>query len=194
MRIGILGGTFDPIHWGHLFMAEIALETLKLDEVYFAPAKVPPHKKVATASPLDRLTLVELSIRENPNFKIGLWDYNHSSYAYTYESIKEVRRLFPQAELYFLVGADSIRDFHTWKNPEEIVKYCKVVGLKRPGVEYVESEFIKTHADKFILIDCPPIGISSSDIRRRIKEGKSVRYYLHPEAYKYIKTKKLYTF
>ena len=194
MKIGILGGTFDPIHWGHLFMAETAMDALELDVVYFAPVKTPPHKEEAIASPEDRLSMVELAIGENPKFQLGLSDFHREGHAYTYQSIREVSEKFGGAELYFIVGQDSIRDFHTWRKPEEIIKYCKVVGLKRPGVGEIDSQFINCHRDRFIFIDCPPIGISSTDIRQRIKEGKSVRYYLHPEVYKYIQAKKPYRF
>lgn len=192
MKIGILGGTFDPIHWGHLFIAEVARETLKLDVVYFAPAKIPPHKKGAIANAEDRLAMIEMSIAENPRFQVALWDLERETPAYTFETMQELSTRFQDDELYFLIGGDSLRDFSTWKNPEEIIKYCKVVGLNRPGVELKDSEFIKKYQDRFIIIDCPPIGISSTDIRTRLLAGLDVRYYLHPAVYEYIKIKKLY--
>lgn len=192
MKIGILGGTFDPVHWGHLFLAEVAREAVNLDIVYFLPAKIPPHKKKAHAMAEDRLAMLEMAIAENPHFAIAFWDLNRETPAYTYQTINEIKKCFPEDELYFIVGGDSLRDFGTWVNPEEIIKHCQIVGLNRPGVDFSESEFIKKHQDSFIIVDCPPIGISSTDIRQRIASGLDVRYYLHPAVYDYISLFKLY--
>lgn len=192
MKIGILGGTFDPVHWGHLFMAEVAREKVGLDCVYFAPANIPPHKKQATATAKDRLAMLELSLAENPFFKIGLWDYERKTPAFTYQTMAELSRKFPDAEIYFIVGGDSLRDFSTWKKPEEIIRHCKVIGIARPEADFSHSEFIKEHVKDFILIDSPPIGISSTEIRNRLQAGLDVRYYLHPAAYEYLKLKKIY--
>lgn len=192
MKIGILGGTFDPIHWGHLFMAEEARVAVDLDMVYFAPVKVPPHKSIALARANDRLTMIELSIADNPKFAIGLWDYESHGPAYTYQSVKKLKEMFFDDELFFIVGGDSLRDFGTWKNPEEIIKYCKVIGLKRPGADFQQSDFIRQNKERFIIVDSPQIEISSTGIREKIKNGQEARYYLHPAAYDYIKAVGLY--
>ena len=197
MKIGILGGTFDPVHWGHLFLAEVAREAVNLDIVYFLPAKIPPHKKKAHAMAEDRLAMLEMAIAENPHFAIAFWDLNRETPAYTYQTINEIKKCFPEDELYFIVGGDSLRDFGTWVNPEEIIKLARIVGASRPGYDSrnlltkINRRYPFTK-DRISELEVPALAISSTDIRTRVKNNKSIRYLLPDEIRLFIKDNKLY--
>lgn len=187
-HIGILGGSFDPIHFGHLLMAQSAAESLKLDEVFFVPAFCSPFK---ADHPLPdaakRLVMVKEAIKGNPLFKCYEGEISRQEISYTIDTLKELKTKQPQSQFYLLMGADNLRSFHRWKDPEGILKLAKLVVLNRPG-------FDKNYPKRwpFLKINMPAVDISSSDIRERLKTNKSI-WYLTPKAViRYINRYQLY--
>lgn len=199
-RIGILGGTFDPIHVGHLLLAELAREHLRLDEVRFIPAATAPHKldKKSTDGK-QRLELVRLAIGGNPHFKADDRELRRSGVSFTVDTLAELREELPAADLFFLMGGDSLAELHTWREPERICQLAFVAVLARGGHADVDLQQLKRylpseqHADlDSHLVPMRQLEISSSDIRQRIADGKSVRYQLHPAVAAAISAQGLY--
>jgi nicotinate-nucleotide adenylyltransferase len=187
-RIGILGGSFDPIHFGHLLMGQSALEALKLDGVLFVPALCSPFKKSQPLPPAERrLTMVREAIKGNPGFKVYDGELRRDGISYTIDTLKELKSRYPRARFYLLMGADNLKSFHRWKDPQGILKLAGLVVLNRPG-------FDKNYPKRwpFVKVDMPAVDISSSDIRQRLKTKRSI-WYLTPKAViRYIKRYKLY--
>ena len=187
-RIGILGGSFDPIHFGHLLMAQSAVEILKLDAVFFVPANCSPFK---TAYPLPaaakRLVMVKEAIKGNPAFKVYDGELRRGEISYTIDTLKELKAKYPGSKFFLLMGGDNLRTFHRWKEPQGILKLATLVILNRPG-------FDKNYPKRwpYVKINMPAVDISSSDIRQRLKTKKSI-WYLTPKAViRYIKRYRLY--
>ena len=187
-RIGILGGTFDPIHIGHLLLAEMAREALQLDEVRFIPAAIAPHKlDIKSSEGKQRLELVRLAIGGNRFFTADDRELRRSGISYTVDTLTELRAELPNAELVFLMGGDSLAELHTWREPARICELAFVAVLARGGLPSPDLQQLKVylpsaqHAELAShLIPMPQMEISSSEIRARIAEGRSVRYHLHP--------------
>ena len=174
-RIGILGGTFNPVHIGHLLLAEQARQLLKLEKVIFVPVNLPPHKRTKLLlSSRRRCQLLVRAIKSNPAFGLSDIEVRRGGLSYSVQTIKEFKSIYGRARLYFIVGADSLRDFSTWKQISEIRKNCQIVVAKRPGYP------IKRLPRNMLALDLPLIDISSSQIRRRIRRKQSIRY-LVPE-------------
>jgi nicotinate-nucleotide adenylyltransferase len=195
IRLGIMGGTFDPIHYGHLAIAEEAKEQFNLKRVIFIPCGHPPHKKAYPVSnPEDRYEMTRLAIADNRHFEIARIEIDRTGLSYSIDTITELRRLYPGAEIYFITGADAVLEILSWKEPYRLVEQCRLIAVARPGYdmasfsEKVGSEF----ADKLLLLTGPAINISSTEIRRRVAAKTSIRYLL-PEAVRaYIEEKGLY--
>lgn len=197
-KIGIMGGTFDPIHIGHLILAQSAFEQLNLDKVIFIPAGRPPHKQDRSgASNEDRAEMVRLAIHEDPHFERSLIEMESQELSYTYATLKKISELHPQDELYFIIGQDSLENFSTWYKPEEIVKYAHIVAADRPDCDQSKMEALleknrqQYHAD-FIGISCPDIQISSSELREKIANGGCFRYFTPESVYEYIIEHQIY--
>ncbi len=197
-RVGIMGGTFDPIHMGHLILAQLAYEQLHLDKVLFIPSGRPPHKPNRSgASDSDRVEMTRMAIADNPAFELDLMEMDSKTPTYTYLTLKKLCEENPDTEYYFILGEDSLINFLTWAKPEEIVKYCHIVCGVRPGLTdedmdaIIEEKRSVTGGD-YITIESPPIGISSCDIRRKVREGESIRYYVPAGIAEYIETKDIY--
>ena len=172
MRLGIFGGTFNPVHLGHLLLAETARETLKLDQVLFIPTARPPHK--ATPDLLDgalRVKLLRLAIRTHPAFRVSDLELRRRGVSYTVDTLRLVKQRFPKAALFLLIGQDLLAV--RWRSWQEIRRLATVVGVRRLGAPVRRSAQVRW-------LDMPQIEIASSDIRRRIKAGRSIRY-LVPE-------------
>lgn len=188
MRIGILGGTFNPVHMGHLILAEEALHKLKLDKVIFVPTLIPPHKSIeGKIKPADRLKMVEFAIKDNPSFSFSTYEMDSRKKSYSIDTLKQFRKVYGEdAQLFFLTGSDSLKDLFSWKDVNEIFKISKFIVANRPG--YPVSEVPKEVETVVIT----PIEVSSEDIRRRVREGRSIRYLVPERVRKYIISKKLY--
>ena len=197
-KIGIMGGTFDPIHIGHLILAQSAYEQLSLDKVLFIPSGKPPHKPNRTgASDEDRVAMTRLAIADNPAFELCLIEMNSTTPTYTYLTLKRLYEENPDDEYYFILGEDSLIDFLTWKKPEDIVKYCHIVCGIRPGLTDEKPDAIieKTRSvieGDYIMITSPLIEISSCEIRSRYRDGKSIRYYVPSKVAEYIERNSVY--
>lgn len=190
MRLGILGGTFNPPHIGHLIVAENVREQLTLDKIIFIPSFTPPHKvEIADATPQQRFEMVELAIKNNKNFLAYDIEIGRKGKSYTIDTINALVLLHPQARFYFIIGMDNLTEFATWKSPQEIISKVDLVVVNRPGYEKpVKNEFSRYA----IFLRVPNIDISSSDIRKRVKFQRTIRYLVHPDVEKYITQKGLY--
>jgi len=187
-RIGILGGSFDPIHFGHLLMAQSATEVLKLDVVFFVPAFRSPLKlKHSLPDASRRLVMVKEAIKGNKAFKLYDGELRRGDVSYTIDTLRELKIKYPKSKFYLLMGADNLRTFHRWKDPQGILDLASLVILNRPG-------FDKNYPKRwpYLKINMPAVDISSSDIRQRLNTTRSI-WYLTPKAViRYIKHYRLY--
>jgi nicotinate-nucleotide adenylyltransferase len=198
MKIGLLGGTFDPIHLGHLLMAEVAREGLALDQVLFAPAGDPPHKQgMAKTLAFHRTAMVERAIANNPYFALSRVDLERPGPHYTTDTVRLLRaRHDLAAEACFLIiGGDSLVDLPTWHNAPELATLCRMAVAHRPGfrpdLTGLEAA-IPGIRSRLNWVEMPPIGVSSRDIRARVRAGQSIRYQVAEGVRAYIEQQGLY--
>jgi nicotinate-nucleotide adenylyltransferase len=198
LGLGILGGTFDPIHFGHLLAAEEARVTLHLDRVLFAPAGAPPHKQGHPILPIaHRLRMVRLAIFDNPAFHISAVDIDRPGPHYTVDTIRLIRDEWETGadETFFVMGADSLAYLLTWRQPGQIVDLCRLAVLARPGYRPNLAELeaaLPNISRRLDWVEMPVLGISSSDLQRRVREGRSVRYQVPAAVAEYMMEHKLY--
>jgi len=198
MKVGILGGTFDPIHLGHLIIAEEARVRLGLEEVLFIPTGQPWMKGGQPISPSQhRMNMVRLAVASNPFFKVCSMEMERPGPSYTVETLEELRRhRGPGHEFFFILGLDSLKEFHRWKDPAGILERCTLVALRRPGYEKValaHLEEVRPDAlARVVFLDAPLIEISGTEIRRRVASGVSIRYWVPREVEEYIYHNGLY--
>lgn len=187
MRIGILGGTFNPIHIGHLILAEEAREKLLLDRVIFVPTYLAPHKDnsdVTTAQ--DRYRMIKLAIKTNKHFTVSDIEIKRGGRSYTSDTLKEFRKIFLREELYFIIGSDLLKYLDEWKDLDQILALVKFIVATRPGYPL---EKIPGYISKVAI---RAIDVSAYEVRRCIKEGLSFRYLVTDSVFNYINKKKLY--
>jgi nicotinate-nucleotide adenylyltransferase len=192
-RYGIFGGTFDPIHCGHLIAAQTSLEELQLDRVVFLPSAHPPHKNAPVVSPYDiRRRMVELAIQDNPLFEISDIEAQRPDLSYTFKTLEDLRKEYPpdQYDLILLIGADSLVDFGNWKNPEEIISKITVAVFARPGYDMSTAPAVFRETVHWVRM--PLIEISSTDIRKRIASNRSIRYLVPSAVETYISEQGIY--
>jgi len=198
MDIGVLGGTFDPIHIGHLIIAEEARLRLGLSQVIFVPAGQPWLKEHRNFTPGEhRMEMLRLAIAPNPYFRVSTVDLERSGPSYTVDTLTDLRReLGQEANLYFILGVDAIAQLPTWREPQKIVELCHLVVAKRPGVRDLDLHSLERSiadiASRVIILDNPLIDISSSEIRKRVAEGKSIHGMVPEAVERYIREKGLY--
>jgi len=193
--LGIFGGTFDPIHIGHLAVAERACDELGLDGVVFVPALLPPHKPHRIISPIDdRVTMLELAIQGNPRFSWSDVDMRPDEPSYTVSMLERMKERYPETELSFIVGEDSLRDFASWHQPDRILDLTRLVVADRPGVEVDESVYAEVPRlrERVVRFPAPLLEVSSTDLRRRVAEGYSIRYLVPSAVFAYIRDHGLY--
>jgi nicotinate-nucleotide adenylyltransferase len=177
MRIGVFGGTFDPPHTGHLIVASAAFDALRLDRLLFVPAAVPPHKVGAViATPAQRREMVRRAIEGDARFEIEEMELDRPGPSYTVDTLRALREREPGAELFFLLGADQLRELHTWREPEEVARLACLAVLSRGGEPTPDAGRYR-----FVPVAVPRIDIAATEIRARIRDGRSARY-LVPEA------------
>jgi nicotinate-nucleotide adenylyltransferase len=196
-RIGVLGGTFDPIHIGHLILAEEARIALALDQVLFVPAAQPWRKSDRTISPAaDRLVMVRLAIAGNVHFHASTLEIDRGGPTYTADTLEELHAAAPQAALWFILGADALHDLPNWKEPDRILKQARLAVARRPDPQQDSisggEAFPQSLVDKIDPLPMPLISMSSSELRRRLREGISVRYWLDPSVADYARDHALY--
>lgn len=198
MKLGIMGGTFNPIHFGHLFLAENAYEQIGLDQILFMPSKNPPHKaKPYQVTDQQRVDMIALAIGDNPHFALSTIELERSGYTYTADTLTLLKQENPEMEYYFIVGADSLFMMHQWYQPQTIFSLCTVVAAGRDNVEpeklKQQAEYLRQqYRANILLLDMPTIQIASEGIRKRMMEHKSVRYYLPEAVIEYIDKNRLY--
>ena len=195
MRLGIFGGAFDPIHNGHLLLAEQSREQCQLDEVWFVPTKIPPHKEADSLSPdADRVEMLKLATAGRPEFVVSEIELNRAEVSWTVDTLRQLRDERPDDELFFLIGADSLRDFPTWKEPETIAELASVVAVNRGEASLDElTAGLKPELSASVrLVTMPGISISATDLRSRVSAGKSIRYLIPRAVEEFILAQKLY--
>jgi len=187
-RIGILGGTFNPIHIGHLTIAQMVREQMKLDKVLFIPSNLPPHKSGKfVVSAKDRYHMVRLAIHGNPYFEISDFEIEKEGKSYSIDTVSYFHDLFGRGtKFFFIIGSDLLPTLHTWKRINEIEKIVSFVAVHRPGFKEKKSKV------KVKLVTIPGLQTSSSYVRQRITSGKTVKYLVPDNIIKYIADKKLY--
>ncbi len=198
-KIGIMGGTFNPIHFGHLFLAEYAYEQIGFDKVLFMPSKNPPHKaKPEEVTDQQRVDMVKLATYNNPHFELSTMELQREGFTYTADTLTLLKENYPNTEFYFIVGTDSLFMMEKWKNPQTIFDLCIVVVA---GRDNANQEEINEHASylenkfnaRIMQIDMPTIQLASGVIRERIASKQSIRYYVPEAVIEYINKYNLYS-
>ncbi len=192
-KIGLFGGTFDPVHNGHLIIAEYLRDELELEEIWFIPAKIHPLKDNRhITSEEHRVQMLELAVADNPLFRVSRVELERDSVSYTIDTIETLLQQYAhlQPRFYFFIGMDNVNELYRWKRPEDILRKCQVVAFGRPGFTPIEE------AKKFLplikFVHVPLLEISSTFVRQRIRDGRSVRYLVPEPVLQYISEKQLY--
>ncbi len=200
MRIGVFGGSFDPIHQGHLILAEQCREQAGLDAVWFVPCALSPDKeRGAQGTDRQRIEMIELAIAGHPAFQLARIEIDRGGVSYTVDTLKAIRELHADDELFLLLGADSLDNFDTWREPSEICQLAIPLVVGRPNAKEVDLSVLKKHVDSQRYesfcrhsIVSPLIDIQSRQIRKKIEKQQSIRYLTPRAVEKYIETQKLY--
>ncbi len=213
MRIGLFGGTFDPIHWGHLRSAEEVGETFGLDRILFIPAAIPPHKRGQTATPpRDRLQMVRLAVAGNPRFAVSTTEISRKGVSYSIDTICEFAAQKRRGDaLFFIIGLDAFREIGSWKNFAELFPLCNFIVTSRPGskerdplrgtgvavkrlfcYDLKQKNYRHRSGTRIYFIELTDIAISASEVRQLVRKRKSIRYLVPSSVAKYIKRRGLY--
>lgn len=216
MRLGFFGGTFNPIHFGHLRAAEEAGERVGLDKVVFIPAKSPPLKSEDVASAEHRLRMTSIAVATNLSFEVSDIECRRAEKSYTVETARELRSRYPDSELYFILGADAFMELPMWREPDELVRLIDFIVISRRKTRFAElagSPYLEPDRDELssldrgekeilevklkggrrtVLLAAPFLDISSTEIRRNVRGGKSIKYLLPGRVESFIMTHRLY--
>lgn len=200
MRLGVLGGTFDPPHIGHLVLADEACQALGLEQVLFVPAGTPWRKAGQELSPREhRLVMVRLAVHDNPHFAVATLEIDREGPSYTADTLAELRGQFGRGtELFFIMGADSLVDFPHWHEPQRILELAHLAVAERPEPEDVglaeglAEDLARAMREKVVWLRMPLIAISASAVRERVQKGLSIRYWVPPAVEEYIRQHGLY--
>jgi nicotinate-nucleotide adenylyltransferase len=200
MRLGLLGGSFDPVHYGHLILAECCREQCRLDAVWFVPAAIPPHKQNHTLSAAaDRIEMLKLAIGGHEAFSVFTGEIDRGGVSYTVDTLQQLHDQQPDRELFFLMGADSLADLPTWRQPERICSLAIPAVVRRAGSPDPDDTVLSglMSADRLAIarqnrVEMPTIALSASDLRRRVAAGQSIRYRTPRAVEKYIEAHALY--
>lgn len=198
MKIGLMGGTFNPIHHGHLILSEYVRDSLKLDKIIFIPTGLPPHKDhFNMISGEIRLEMTKIGTETNKFFQVSDIETKRQGMCYTIDTLKELKSIYPNDQIYFLIGADSLFELPTWKDYEEILRTTKLIVVNRPGgkndlIDDKIKEYNGAFGGNIIRVESPLIDISSSEIRSRAQDGKSIKYLLPETVERFILENNLY--
>jgi len=196
--LGIFGGTFDPIHYGHLIAAQYASDEFNLDKVLIVPTARPPHKEIENVEDeLHRYNMVLLAVQDNPVFEVSTLEMDRKGYSYTVDTIAYCCEKHPESQLFLIIGADCLLQMYTWKDVESLVTMCNFIVVTRPGYAIKPSDKALTRLpaaiwDRLKYLEVPGFDISSSTIRERVARGKTIKYLVPPEVENYIFEKGLY--
>jgi nicotinate-nucleotide adenylyltransferase len=190
--LGIFGGTFDPVHHGHLILAERALEALALDQILFMPAGIPPHKRggAAISPAADRVAMLKRAVYGNSRMAVSEYEIMRSGISYTADTLDYLHSQLPTVDLCLIIGADNARDFRHWRKPDDIARRARIAVLRRPGETLPTIVF--PGADVMV-VDAPLLDISSTEIRSRAASGRSIRYLVPENVAEYIAANALYS-
>ena len=213
-RIGLFGGTFNPIHSGHLKAAEIVQNRMDLDKVLFIPSYIPPHKDSAEiASPVHRMKMVELALHSHPHFIPSSIEVDAEEKSYSIITLGKIKKLYPNSRLFFILGIDAFLEIDTWKDHEQVLEQCFFVVINRPGFQLEEAESVAQgtsrgivcrlsesenidegmlRTQKIFLLPIEALDIASTDIREKIKRGESIQSMVPDEVSAYIQMNNLY--
>ena len=199
MKVGIMGGTFDPIHIGHLLLGEFAYEDFGLDEIWFVPNGNPPHKETKDSEQAlrNRVEMVRLAIEHIPYFKLDLSEADTTKHSYTYQTMKEFNRLYPDVDFYFILGADSLFSIEEWRFFREIFTTCTILAAMRDDkdISAMRGQILylkQTYGANIELLRAPLVEVSSTTIRKRASDGLTVRFMVPDNVADYIREQKLY--
>jgi len=194
-RLGIMGGTFDPIHYGHLRIAELACEAFALDQVVFVPNGRPAHKdNSAVGSARARLAMTELAVASNPRFACSRMEFDRAGPSYAIDTVRGFRRLYPHLDaLCFITGADTIREIFTWHQARQLMQECQFIAVTRPGFANADLHGLEeSMLPSYSYLAAPGLEISSTDLRRRVRAGLSIKYLVPEAVEEYIRREGLY--
>ncbi len=198
MKIGVFGGTFDPIHQGHMIIAEQVMDELNLSRVVFVPGGIPPHKEASSvrASAEDRFEMVEVAVAGNERFSVDRVEVDAGRPMHTVETVGILKEREASNDWYFITGADEVSNLLTWKDPDRLLEEVVMVAATRPGYDLSKLSHLEAglrNFDRIFPVECTRVDISATGIRRRILQGKSVRYLVPEGVYEIIKDRGLYT-
>lgn len=195
-RLGIMGGTFDPVHYGHLVTAEVARERYGLERVLFIPTGHPPHKEPGTVSDFwDRYMMVMLAVLSNPYFEVSRLEYDRGGVSYTVDTLTQLRGIYgDEVEFYFICGIDTILGVFSWKRPHDVFNMCRFIVATRPGYDQgcLREMLGDVYRDRVSVMEIPMLDISSTEIRERVKKGLTIKYLLPEAVENYIYKNKVY--
>lgn len=192
---GIMGGTFDPVHYGHLLMAERACEAAELDRVFFVPAGEPAHKDASTVTPAEmRVEMTGLAVAGNPRFEVSRIEVDRPGSSYAVDTLRQLRDTFPEDDAFFIIGSDTAAEMVTWYQAAELPKLACFLVAERPGygIEHLHS-LPTDFRGGMRSFRSPLVDISSTEIRARVSEGRSIRYMTPPDVCLFIERHKLYS-
>jgi nicotinate-nucleotide adenylyltransferase len=200
MRVGVFGGTFDPIHMGHLLLAEQCREQVRLDQVWFMVSAAPPHKREREVTSFDkRVEMVQLALAGNPSFQVNEMEKDRTGPSYTADTLAELHVQFPQTDFYWILGSDCLPDLPHWHEPVKMLSLAKLAVVTRPGwpawsaEEFRSALHLPPNFPLYMqVVAAPLLDFASRDLRRRVAEGRSIRYFVPPAVQAYIHDKKLY--
>lgn len=188
-KVGLFGGSFDPPHIGHMIAAQESVWQCGLDEIWFVPTCQPPHQeeKQTAASAEQRTEMIERAVSEHSQFKLCLIEMERGGRSYTYDTIAELQRLYPENQFFFIIGADMVNDLPRWHKIDKLKECVIFIGLNRPGVDSIPPVDVS-----LITAQMPDISVSSTMIRARLKKHQPVRYFLQEKVRHYIKENDVY--
>lgn len=191
MRLGIMGGTFNPVHYGHLIAGQEVKEKMNLDKIIFIPSAHPPHKdEKELAGARDRLAMLKLALGQAPYFSLSALEIDRGGKSYSFVTMRALHKLSgPETRFFFILGTDAMRDIFSWKNVEEFLKLCRLIVINRPGFS---RGALKKKMPPFHFVRVTPVAISSHHIRKRVREGKPITYLVPEKVEAYIKRHNLY--
>ena len=197
MKVGIFGGTFDPVHQGHMVIAEQVMGELALSRVLFVPGGIPPHKEASSvrASAEDRFDMVEAAVAKNERFAVDRVEVDTGRPMHSVETVQILKQRAPADEWYFISGADEVSNLLAWKDPDRLLEEVVMVAATRPGFDLSRLGHLEAglrNFDRIFPVECTRVDISATSIRRRMLQGKSVRYLVPEEVYRIIRDRRLY--
>lgn len=200
MKIGIMGGTFNPIHLGHLMMTEYIREEMNYDKILFIPTGNPPHKQIDVLDAEVRMEMVKIAVADNPYFEVSDVEVRKEGISYSVDTVAELKKQYPEDELFFIIGSDILPDLKDWRRFDELARSIRFILAVRPGFESLSREEIRgeirdlhmRYGAEITVVETPRYEISSTDLRNRLASGKSVKYLIPDEVIEYIESRGCY--